>query len=166
MKTLLSGMTAAAFCLIATDGSARAQTLLDQTLPVRGLCISAPNPSQVDAFVRFIGEELGPHSVNTLILRVDYNYRYTSRPELATPSGLSKADVKKLVEVCRTNHIQLMPQINLLGHQSWQRTNGKLLEVYPEFDETPWVLTPEKVLLAQPGRPVLPQLLSAPSQSA
>jgi hypothetical protein len=144
MKTLLSGMTAAAFCLFATDGSARAQTPLDRTLPVRGLCISAPNPSQVDAFVRFIGEELAPHTVNTLILRVDFNYQYTSRLELANPSGLSKADVKKLVEVCRTSHIQLIPQINLLGHQSWQRTNGKLLQVYPEFDETPWVLTPEK----------------------
>lgn len=121
-----------------------AQDSLDPLLPVRGPCVAAPNPGQVDAFVKFIREELAPRSVNTLILRVDFNYQYASRPELSTPSGLSKSDVKKLVAVCRTNHIRLIPQINLLGHQSWQRTTGKLLQVYPEFDETPWVKTPEK----------------------
>ena len=102
---------------------------LDRVLPVRGLCVAAPNPSLVEAFVRFIGEELAPRSVNTLILRVDFNYQYASRPELANRSGLSQADVKKMVAVCRTNQIRLIPQINLLGHQSWQRTNGKLLQV-------------------------------------
>lgn len=123
---------------------ASAQQPLDDFLPVRGLCIQAPNPRQTDVFVRFIAEELTPRSVNTLILRVDFNYQFTCRPELANSSGLSPTDVKKLVEVCRTNRIRLIPQINLLGHQSWQRSTGKLLQVYPEFDETPWVQTPEK----------------------
>jgi hypothetical protein len=117
---------------------------LDEVLPVRGLCIAAPNPAQVDGFVQFIEQELAPRLVNTLILRVDFNYQYTNRSELANRSGLSRADVKKLVDVCRTNRIRLMPQVNLLGHQSWSRSVGSLLRVYPEFDETPWVKTPEK----------------------
>jgi len=121
-------------------------------LPVRGLCISAPKPAEVDPFVLFIQEELAPRSLNTLILRVDFNYQYTNRPELANPSGLSRTDVKKLVAVCRTNHIRLIPQINLLGHQSWQRANAKLLQVYPEFDETPWVKAPEKYMWPNPDR--------------
>lgn len=34
-------------------------------------------------FIKFIDEELGPRSVNTLIfLRVDFNYEYESHPEL------------------------------------------------------------------------------------
>jgi len=132
------------------QGRAPAQSPLDQTLPVRGLCIAAPNPSQVDPFVRFIGEELAPRLVNTLILRVDYNYQFASHPELGDPAGLSQADVKKLVEVCRTNHIRLIPQINLLGHQSWQLSNGKLLLVYPEFDETPWIAVPQKYTWPNP----------------
>lgn len=144
LKNLFERIALAGLCLLAWGRSQGTEGPLDKALPVRGLCISAPNPSQVDAFVRFIAEELAPRSVNTLILRVDFNYQYASRPELATESGLSKADVKKLVEVCRTNHLRLIPQINLLGHQSWQRTTGKLLQVYPEFDETPWVKTPEK----------------------
>jgi len=36
----------------------------------------------------------------------------------------------------------LIPQINLLGHQSWESQIGKLLEVYPQFDETPSILLP------------------------
>jgi hypothetical protein len=57
---------------------------------------------------------------------------------------LTKADVKQLVEVCRKNHIRLIPQINLLGHQSWASRTGNLLRVYPGFDETPHVKMPEK----------------------
>jgi len=112
--------------------------------PVRGLCIAAPSVDQVDAFTKFINEELAPAGLNLLILRVDWGYEYQSHPELRGNNPLKKEDVKKLVDVCRKNNIRLMPQINLLGHQSWHSTVGKLLEVYPEFDETPKVQFPEK----------------------
>src|SRR6266404_4902244 len=38
------------------------------------------------------------------------------------------------------------------GFQSWQRANGRLLQVYPEFDETPWVKTPEKYTWPNPDK--------------
>ncbi len=113
-------------------------------LPVRGFCIGAPRTSEVDSFVKFIAEELAPRKVNTLILRVDYNYRFESHPELRDASALSKAEVKKIVDVCRLNQIRIIPQINLLGHQSWAEKLNNLLRVYPEFDETPHVKIPEK----------------------
>lgn len=113
-------------------------------LPVRGFCISAPQPKGLDEFIKFINEELAPRSVNTLILRVDFNYQYESHPELRDSGGLSQSDVKKLVAACKKNNIQVIPQINLLGHQSWAGRIGKLLLVYPEFDETPLVKMPEK----------------------
>ncbi len=82
--------------------------------------------------------------MNALILRVDYNYQYKTHPELSDPSGLSEKEVKKLVTVCRKNKIRIIPQVNLLGHQSWAEKIGNLLKVYPEFDETPLVKMPEK----------------------
>lgn len=112
--------------------------------PLRGLCIAAPAPDGVDEFVAFIDLELKEAGVNTLILRIDYRYQYKSHPELVDISALSKDQVKMLVEVCRKNNIRLIPQINLLGHQSWHSSIGKLLEVYPEFDETPGINLPEK----------------------
>lgn len=127
--------------------SAFSQTVsekLDTLFPIRGFCIGAPRPDGVDEFVKFIDEELAPRHVNTLILRVDYNYQYESRPELRDSIALSKRDVKKLVDVCKKNNIRIIPQINLLGHQSWHGSVGNLLKAYPEFDETPLVELPEE----------------------
>ena len=111
-------------------------------LPVRGLCIGAPKADQVSGFVKFINEELAPRQVNTLILRVDFNYQYESHPELRDSIALSKADVKQIVNACKKNGIEVIPQINLLGHQSWAGRTHSLLRVYTEFDETPWVEMP------------------------
>lgn len=122
----------------------QAQSQPDSILPVRGFCIGAPAPAGLEEFIKFIDHELAPRKVNTLILRVDYNYQYESHPELRSGKGLSKADIKKLVAVCKKNHIRLLPQFNLLGHQSWAGEVFNLLVKYPEFDETPWVKMPEK----------------------
>lgn len=116
----------------------------NEALPVRGFSIAAPMPDELDDFVKFVNEELAPRKVNVLILRVDYNYQYQTHPELRDDITLSKTDVKRLVDVCKKQNIQLIPQINMLGHQSWAGNVGKLLEVYPEFDETPNVKMPEK----------------------
>lgn len=126
------------------------QNAIDSIMPVRGFCISAPRKSETDRFIAFIKEELAPRKVNTLILRVDYNYEYKSHPELRDSSALSKKDVRKLVQVCRENGIRIIPQINLLGHQSWANRTGNLLRVYPQFDETPWVKMPEKYVWPNP----------------
>jgi hypothetical protein len=116
----------------------------EDVLPVRGFCIAAPDKDHLDPFIKFIDEELGPRKVNTLILRVDFNYEFKSRPELREKNALSKKDVQKLVAVCKRHKIRLIPQINLLGHQSWAGQVGNLLKVYPQFDETPHVKMPEK----------------------
>lgn len=127
-----------------TGISAYSQTSVNDSLPVRGFCVGAPGPDQVDEFVKFIAEELAPRKVNTLILRIDYGYQYKSHPELVGENALSEADVKKIVAICKTDRIRLIPQINLLGHQSWASTPNKLMQVYPEFDETPEVKLPDK----------------------
>lgn len=112
-------------------------------LPVKGLCIAAPSVKELDRFVKFIDEELSTKGVNTLILRVDFNFQYKSHPELANKDGLTSKDVQKLVEICKKHDIDLIPQINLLGHQSWASKTTNLLRVYPQFDETPHVTMPE-----------------------
>jgi hypothetical protein len=117
---------------------------LDSIMPVRGLCIAAPQAAHVDEFVSFIENELASRHLNTLILRVDYNYQYESHAELRDSLALSRTDVKKIVNSCKKNQIRLIPQINLLGHQSWASVPNKLLKVYPDLDETPWVKFPEK----------------------
>ena len=130
------------FILSAGIKKTLAQNKLDSILPVRGFAIAAPPHHFADSFVNFIEKELAPRKVNTLILRVDFNYQYTSHPELRDSIALSKDDVKKIVAVCRSNNIRIIPQINLLGHQSWAGNTTNLLRKYPEFDETPEVKMP------------------------
>lgn len=129
-------------CFFIFSRDAEGRSLSPDSLPVRGFCIAAPSPAGVDDFIKFIREELQPRKVNTLILRVDYNYRFKSHPELADTAALAEEAVKKLVAVCRQAGIRVIPQVNLLGHQSWAGHLGKLLQVYPGFDETPWVKMP------------------------
>lgn len=121
-----------------------AENPADKRLPVRGFCIPSPSANRVDEFIKFIEEELAPRSVNTLILRVDYNFQYTSHPEMADPGGLSREQAQKIAETCKRHQIRIIPLINLLGHQSWHSNCGKLLKAHPEFDETPEVKFPEK----------------------
>lgn len=121
-----------------------AQTTLDTLLPVRGFCIASPTPEKVVEFNKFIEEELAPRKVNTLLIRVNYNYEFESYPQLSDENALSKADVKKIVKVCHENNIRIIPQINLLGHQSWGSNLRNLLKIYPQFDETPHIQMPEE----------------------
>lgn len=136
MKNIL---TLLVFVFLGSSLSIMAQSHFE----VRGLCIKAPAKESVDRFITFIDEELALMGINTLVLRVDYNYAYTSRPELRDDGPLTENDVKKLVAVAKKHQIRLIPQVNLLGHQSWHTKTSKLLEVYPQFDETPEVKFPE-----------------------
>ncbi len=131
------------FLAICTCLHGNAQNSLDDKLPIRGLCIKAPDSNNVDRFVKFISEELAPKHLNTLILRVDFNYQFESHSELRDSNALSNQKVKQIMAVCKKHNINLIPQINLLGHQSWHSTITNLLKVYPEFDETPHVALPE-----------------------
>jgi hypothetical protein len=130
--------------VIVASSSGFSQDKIDSLFPVRGFCIAAPERDRVDDFVKFINEELAARNINTLILRVDFNYRFTSRPELRDSGALTRPDVRKIVKACKENNINIIPQINLLGHQSWAGTVNNLLRVYPQFDETPGVKMPEK----------------------
>jgi hypothetical protein len=144
MKKILSTLLLTALAALFFINKTAAQQKLDSLLPIRGFCIDAPRPVGLDSFVNFINEELAPRKVNTLLVLIDYHYQFKNHPELADSFALSKADVKKIVAACKKNNIRLIPQINLLGHQSWANKTGKLLQVYPQFDETPYIKNPEK----------------------
>lgn len=141
-------MTRIFLLILLTYNLCGAQTLQQSVtvnqFPVRGFCIAAPLSPGLPAFERFIEQELAPRQINLLILRVDYNYAFERRPELRDSITLSKEEVKRLVAICKRHQIKLIPQINLLGHQSWAERLNNLLRVYPQFDETPHIKMPEK----------------------
>jgi hypothetical protein len=149
-RMIAPGMIIGLMILVTAEGNC--QEKIDSLMPVRGFCIAAPRVADLEGFITFIKEELAPRKVNTLILRVDFNFRFESHPELRDSNALSKGDVGKIVKVCRDAGIKIIPQINLLGHQSWAGRTGNLLRVYPQFDETPKVKMPEKYVWPNPDK--------------
>lgn len=106
-------------------------------MPVRGLHLSVPRAEDLPLLLRFIREGLPKEGVNTLVLEFNYRYRFTRRPEVIDSGALAREDVKQIVAACRQAGVKLIPQINLLGHQSWSKNTAGLLRAHPEFDETP-----------------------------
>jgi len=146
----LTPIIAVLFIIFGYQQNLQSQESADTLFPVKGFCIGAPSSGQLDRFVKFIDEELAPRGVNTLILLVEYNYQYQTYPQLSDSAALSKAEVKKIVNACRKNSIRIIPQINMLGHQSWSNNLGPLLTHFPVFDETPHIKMPEKYVWPNP----------------
>ena len=127
-------------------------------LPVRGLHLSAPSKKDLPAALEFIRKSLPKEGVNTLILEFDYHYDFQSRPEFGDPTALGKSEVQQLAKACRENGIELIPQINCLGHQSWAARTDRLLTQHPEFDETPGKYPQNKGIYCRSYCPLHPGL--------
>ena len=90
---------------------------------IRGICINAPKPSDVALFVRFINERLAKDGINKLVLLTRYRYAFETHPECRGDDPLSKNDVAAIKAACDANGIELIPKMNLFGHQS-ERTEA------------------------------------------
>jgi len=109
-----------------------------EELPVRGFAIGAPAPDKFNQFIKFINDDLSKTAVNKLFLRINYNYQFKSHPELAEKNALSEQQAKTIASIAKLHNIEVIPIINLLGHQSWKQDNIRsLLKIYPEFEENP-----------------------------
>lgn len=76
--------------------------------------------------------------VNTLFLEVDYHFDFVSHPELRSKGKfITKRMAKKLSKLCKDYDMDIVPQFQCLGHQSWAENTWELLTVYPELDLTP-----------------------------
>ena len=145
MKNLIIRSLFVLLVMTAVYREVSGQSRLDSILPVRGFCIALPTPENLDEFVNFVNTELAPRQVNTLVLRVEYKYKFKSHPELIDTLALSMREIRKIVKACQKNNIRVIPLIDLLGHQSGARGPGKLLHVYPQFDETPLPKIPDTI---------------------
>ena len=106
-------------------------------LPVKALLLNCPDPKDVPLLCRFIKDALPKEGVNTLCLRIEYQYKFQTHPELADVNALSKEELQSIVAACRSVHIRFIPTMNLLAHQSDKTVIGPLLKQYPQFDESP-----------------------------
>ena len=105
--------------------------------PVRGLHVGAYGKGDMALREKFIREALPAEGVNLLVVELNYGYAFESYPQVAEKDALTLHEVKRLVRACTDSGVEVMPQINCLGHQSWAGHSHGLLRAFPEFDERP-----------------------------
>ena len=97
------------------------------------------NSISIDRLINAVNSVMPRLGINLLIVEVNYNFEYESYPQLRNDNPVSKIQMKKLISACRNNEIQIIPQFQSLGHQSWSKKTHPLLIHFPEFDETPMI---------------------------
>ena len=148
-------------CLLATATALAAEAASQEAgaaVPVRGLHVFAPSKKDLPAALEFIRQSLPKEGVNTLVMEFGYNFDFQSQPGFADPSALGKDEVGQIAAACREKGIDLIPQLNCLGHQSWSSHTGRLLEKHPEFDETPGKYPNNKDIYCRSYCPLHPEL--------
>jgi hypothetical protein len=106
---------------------------------------------------------LGKMGVNALVIEINYAFQFKSHPELNRPGNLTREQARALADLCRQNGIRPIPQINCLGHQSWAKHTGALLEAHPELDETPGKYPQNKGIYCRSGCPLNPETDKIPT---
>jgi hypothetical protein len=82
--------------------------------------------------------DLAARGVNVLVLEVDYGFDFRTHPELKIADKVMTRDgAKRFTAACRKHGIQVIPQFQSFGHQSWAKDTWPLLTKYPELDSTP-----------------------------
>jgi hypothetical protein len=74
--------------------------------------------------------------VNIVVIEVNYSYEFRQHPELRQETYVTRQTARRLAAVARNCHIQLVPEFNCLGHQTFGRRVEPLLKMHPEFSET------------------------------
>jgi hypothetical protein len=96
--------------------------------------------------------------VNTLVLEINYRYQFQRHPEVADADALSLADARAIAAAARESGIELIPLVDLLGHQSWAGKTFGLLKAHPEFDETPGLYKDNAGIYCRSYCPLHPQV--------
>ena len=134
LMNIHQGIAGAIAAVIAAGGLNAASP----SLPVRGLHVMAPKPRRdgtgAALHPRSPAERGREHTGDGIRLSLPV---HAPGPRCADADALSKDDVKKIAAACRDAGVRLIPQINLLGHQSWAANTFGLLRAHPELDETP-----------------------------
>lgn len=95
----------------------------------------SPKPSEVARFCGFVTNFLAPAGVKTVVLRTEYDYRFTSHPECADVNALSREEVRTIRAACLSKGMRLVPKMNALGHQGAPGKPLALLRAHPDMAE-------------------------------
>lgn len=99
------------------------------------------SPDGLAFHTRCIEQLFSRYKINNIVLEAEH-VRWDSHPEIYNPArGMSKSDVRKLIEVARKHHITVTPLIQSLGHMEWAFYKGNNTDL-AEDAGTPYAFCP------------------------
>jgi hypothetical protein len=105
-------------------------------LPVRGLMldVSRMKVPTLDTLTDLV-RTLAHHKYNQFQLYTEHTFRFPRHPAIGADAGsLTGDDILALDAVCRAHHVELVPNLQSLGHQRAMLD----LPAYGHLAETPW----------------------------
>jgi hypothetical protein len=112
------------------------QNLESQNRLWRGVHFWLDRESSAQELIRAL-PRLAVVGVNAVVVEVNYSFEFQARPELRNSHFITRATAHELAAAARNCGIQLIPEFNCLGHQSFGGQIAPLLKIHPEFNETP-----------------------------
>lgn len=93
---------------------------------------------------------------NTLILAINNGMKFDSHPEISKKNAFTKEQILELIRYAKERHLEVIPHIDLLGHQEWL-----LAPAYPEFILKGGILrdSPNMFLTYNPKNPKVYQII-------
>ena len=90
---------------------------------------------------RMIEKVFSRFKINNILLQCE-NVEWESHPEIRRPDrAMTKADVRKLIEIAKAHHITVTPLLQSLGHLEWAFYGGNNLDI-AEDSGTPYAYCP------------------------
>src|SRR5215510_11253613 len=123
----------------------------------RGIHLGLHSDEQIGSLTEQL-PKLSKLGVNVLVVEVNYAFDCQLHPEIRPGQFITKSRARELVAAARKEGINVIPQINCLGHQSWSRNTGELLKHYPQFDETPGQYPENKDIYCRSWCPQNPEM--------
>jgi hexosaminidase len=95
-----------------------------------------PSASGIPMHEQLITNVLSALKFNRSVIQCEAAH-WDKHPEITAPNAISKTDLRKLVEACRTRYLEPIPLVNVPGHAEWAFRNGSNL-AFAEDPQTPY----------------------------
>lgn len=76
-------------------------------------------PVPVDYFIEYLRKLVVEQKLNLVVLEVLQGMKYERHPELAGPAAYTKDEVRRIVRFLRDRGVEVVPQVESLGHANW-----------------------------------------------
>ena len=106
--------------------------------------------------IKDIIDTAAQYKFNAIIFSINNGIKYDRRPNISKTNALRKDQVSELIAYAQQRHIEVIPEVNLLGHQEWL-----LSPVYPELIITEGILhhSPKMFHTYNPQNPVVYEIV-------